>query len=101
VRSQFVVRKALKGTNMSQATIPPESGNSTTDRIASMAHEAIDRVTPHANRTEHDVRGAAAKTVEGATFMQVHAVEAAEENLRKVRSVAENNPLITGALVRR
>jgi hypothetical protein len=72
---------------MSQATISPEFGNSTTDRVASMAHEAIDRVTPHANRAEHDVRGAAAKAAESTKLMQEHAVEAAEENLRKVRSM--------------
>ena len=42
---------------MTHATISPELGNSTTDRLASMAHETIDRVTPKANRAENQVRG--------------------------------------------
>jgi ElaB/YqjD/DUF883 family membrane-anchored ribosome-binding protein len=83
---------------MSQTIISPELGNSTTDRLASMAHETIDRITPHANRTEHDVRGAATKAAESAKLMQEHTVEAAEENLRKVRSYAESNPLITAGI---
>lgn len=97
---------------MSDKVISPEVGNSTTNRLASMAHETIDRVTPHANRTEHDVRGSAAKAGEGLKLMRDRAVEVAEQDLREVRSYAENNPLVTagiafaagallGALVRR
>jgi hypothetical protein len=43
---------------MSQG-ISPELGGSTTDRLASVAHETIDRVTPKANRAEQEVRSAA------------------------------------------
>jgi hypothetical protein len=83
---------------VSQTIVSPEFGNSTTDRLASMAHETIDRVTPHANRTEHDVRSAAAKAGESVKLMQEHAVEVAERNLRKVRLYAENNPLVTAGI---
>ena len=83
---------------MSQATISPELGSSTTDRLASMAHETIDRVTPKASRAEHEVRGAATRAADSAKLMQEHAVAAAEENLRKVRSYAESNPLITAGI---
>ena len=83
---------------MSQTTISPELGSSTTDRLASMAHETIDRVTPTASRAEHEVRGAATRATDSAKLMQEHAVAAAEENLHKVRSYAESNPLITAAI---
>ncbi len=97
---------------MTQATISTDSGNSTSDRLASMAHETIDRVTPRANRAEQEVRGAAARAAESAKLMQGQAVEAAQENVRKVRSYIESNPIATagialavgvllGALVRR
>jgi ElaB/YqjD/DUF883 family membrane-anchored ribosome-binding protein len=79
---------------MSQATISPELGVSTTDRLASKGHETIDGVTPKASRAEHEIRSAATKVAESAKVMRGHAAEAAEENLRKVRSYAENNPLI-------
>ena len=79
---------------MTQATISTELGSSTTDRLASMAHETIDRVTPKANRAEHQVRGAAADT---ATLMQEH-LAAARDNLHKARSYAERNPLITAGI---
>ena len=97
---------------MSQTPTSGDFGSSTTDRLASMAHETIDRVTPKASRAENEVRGAATRAADSAKLMQEHAVAAAEENLRKVRSYAESNPLITagiafaagallGALVRR
>ena len=83
---------------MTQAPISMESGNSTSDRLASMAHETIDRVTPEANRAEHEVRGAAARAADGAKLMQGHAVEAAEQNVRNLRSYIESNPLITAGM---
>jgi ElaB/YqjD/DUF883 family membrane-anchored ribosome-binding protein len=60
-----------------------------------MAHETIDRVTPTATRAEHEVRGAAARAVDGATLTQEHAVEAAQLNVRKLRSFIESNPIAT------
>jgi ElaB/YqjD/DUF883 family membrane-anchored ribosome-binding protein len=83
---------------MTQTPISMDSGNSATDRLASMAHETIDRVTPKANRAEHQVRGAAARAADSAKLMQGHAVEAAEENVRKLRSYIESNPLATAGI---
>jgi ElaB/YqjD/DUF883 family membrane-anchored ribosome-binding protein len=83
---------------MSHACISPELGSSTTDRLASMAHETIDRVTPTASRAENEVRGAATRAADSAKLMQEYAVAAAEENLRKVRSYAESNPLVTAGI---
>jgi ElaB/YqjD/DUF883 family membrane-anchored ribosome-binding protein len=78
--------------------IPNDSGNSTSDRLASMAHETIDRVAPKANRAEHEVRGAAAKAADSARLMQGQAAQAAEENVRKLRSYIESNPLTTAGI---
>jgi ElaB/YqjD/DUF883 family membrane-anchored ribosome-binding protein len=83
--------------HMTQATISPELGSSTTDRLASMAHEAIERVSPKANRAEHEVRRAATRAADTAKLMQEH-VEAAQDNLRRARSYAESNPLITAGI---
>lgn len=83
---------------MPQATISPELAGSTTDRVASMAHETIDRVVPTAKRAEHDVRGAAIQAADSAKQLQEHAAAAAEENLRKLRSYAGSNPLVTAGV---
>jgi ElaB/YqjD/DUF883 family membrane-anchored ribosome-binding protein len=83
---------------MSQVTTSPELANSTMDRLASMAHETIDRVTPKANRAEHEVRVAAMKASDSAKVLQQHAATAVEDNLRKVRSYAGTNPLITAGI---
>lgn len=83
---------------MSQTPVSSDLGASTTDRIASMARDTLDRVTPKANRAEHEVRDAAAKTTEGIKQLQEQAVEAAEEGLRQTRSYIANNPLTTAGI---
>ena len=83
---------------MTQAPISSDFGNPASDKLASMAHETIDRVKPKANRVEHEVRGAAAKAAEGAKLLQDNALETTEENLRKVRSFIEGNPLATAGI---
>ena len=97
---------------MTETPIFSDLGNSTSDRLASMARETIDRVTPKMSRAEQEVRGAAARAADGAKVLQENTVRAAEENLLKARSFIESNPLVTagiafaagallGALVRR
>jgi len=83
---------------MAQTPTSSEFGGSTSDRLASMAHETIDRVTPKANRAEHEVRGAATRAADSAKLLQENAVQATEENLRKVRSFIESNPLTTAGI---
>ena len=83
---------------MTQAPISSDFGDSTSDRLASMAHETIDRVRPKANRVEHEVRGAAAIATGGARALQDSAIQASEENVRKVRSLIESNPLATAGI---
>jgi ElaB/YqjD/DUF883 family membrane-anchored ribosome-binding protein len=83
---------------MAQTPISSDFGNSTSDRLASMAHETIDRVTPKVNRVELEVRGAAARAGDGAKLLQEQAVQAAEENLVRVRSFIETNPLTTAGI---
>jgi ElaB/YqjD/DUF883 family membrane-anchored ribosome-binding protein len=80
--------------------------------MASMAHATIDRAAPKLDRVEEELRGAAARTADGAQVLQDSAVRATEDNLRKARSFIESNPLVTagialatgallGALIRR
>jgi ElaB/YqjD/DUF883 family membrane-anchored ribosome-binding protein len=83
---------------MSQTPISSDSNGSTTDRLASTAHETIDRVAPKANRAEHEVRVAATKAVDSAKLFQEHAVEAARDKVRAARSYAETNPLTTAGI---
>ena len=85
---------------MTQTPVSSDFGNSTStsDRLASMAHETIDRVTPKANRAEHEVRGAATRAADSAKLLQEQAVQAAEENLLRVRSFIETNPLTTAGI---
>jgi ElaB/YqjD/DUF883 family membrane-anchored ribosome-binding protein len=89
---------APKEHQMSQTPVSSDLGGSTTDRLASMARDTIDRVTPKANRAEHEVRDAAARTTEGVKHLQEQAVDAAEEGLRQARSYIASNPLTTAGL---
>lgn len=83
---------------MSQTPISSDLGGSTTDRLASTAHETIDRVTPKSNRAEHELRVAATRVADSAKLLQQHAVEAASDKVRAVRSYAESNPLTTAGI---
>ena len=83
---------------MSPATVSSDLGASATDRLASMAHDTLDRVAPKANRAEREVRDAAARTTEGAKHLQEQAVEAAEQGLRQARSYIASNPLTTAGI---
>ncbi len=83
---------------MSQGPVTTDSGISATDRLASMAHDTIDRVTPKISRAEQEMRSAAAKTADGAKNLQAQAVEATEQSLASARSYIEKNPLTTAAI---
>jgi ElaB/YqjD/DUF883 family membrane-anchored ribosome-binding protein len=50
------------------------------------------------SRAEHDVRAAATRAADSAKLLQEHAVEAAQDKLRSVRSYAESNPLTTAGI---
>jgi len=83
---------------MSQTPTSSDFGGSTTDRLASTAHETIDRVTPKSNRAEHELRVAATKVADSAKLLQEHGMETARDAVRAVRSYAESNPLITAGI---
>lgn len=73
-------------------------GSPAADRLASAAHETIDRVVPKASRVEHDVRAAAATGADGAKQLQESAAAATEDGLRTARSYIERNPLTTAGI---
>jgi ElaB/YqjD/DUF883 family membrane-anchored ribosome-binding protein len=83
---------------MAQTLVSNDVSSSTSDRLASMAHEAIDRATPRVSRAEQEVRGAATKAADSAKLLQEHAMQAAEENLRSVRSFIGSNPLAAAGI---
>lgn len=88
---------------MSQAfTTTTESGvgngSPTTDRLAAMAHETIDRVTPKANRAEIEMRNTASKTAEGVRHLEEQAKAATERSLRNLQSYIEKNPLTAAGI---
>jgi ElaB/YqjD/DUF883 family membrane-anchored ribosome-binding protein len=83
---------------MSQEPITNDSGVSAAGRLASMAHDTIDRVAPKISRAEQEVRSAAARTADGAKNLQAQAVEATEQGLASARSYIESNPLTTAII---
>jgi ElaB/YqjD/DUF883 family membrane-anchored ribosome-binding protein len=70
------------------------SENTMTDRLASMAHDTIDRVSEGANYAEREVRNAASRSADHARHVQEQAKETADEQLRKARSFFETKPLM-------
>ena len=81
----------------STITAPGNSG-STTDRLASMAHESIDRVTLKANRAETEMRDTAARTAEGVKNLEEQALDTARDGLHKSQAYIEKNPLMSAGI---
>lgn len=86
-------------------TAPGNSGSgtdrhsgSTTDRLASMAHESIDRVSTKANHAETEVRDTVAKTAESARHMEEQALDTARDGLHKTQAYIEKNPLMSAGI---
>ena len=75
-----------------------QSGNPTAERLASKAHDTVDRVAEAANYAEREVRTAATRTAEQARQLRDHAVEKADENVQRVRSYVEQNPMISAGI---
>ncbi len=85
---------------MSQTSTSAAPGNSgsTTDHLASMAHESIDRATLKANRAEAEVRDTAARTAEGIEDLEEQALDAARDGLHKSQAFIEQNPLMSAGI---
>ena len=85
---------------MSEMPTPTSPGNSgsTSDRLASMAHESIDRVTTKANRAETEMRDTATKTAEGVKHLEEQARDKARDGLQKSRALIEKNPLMSAGI---
>jgi ElaB/YqjD/DUF883 family membrane-anchored ribosome-binding protein len=75
-----------------------QGGNATAERLASKAHETVDRVAEAANYAEREVRNAAARTAEQARQLREQAVERADENVQRVRSYVEQNPMMAAGI---
>jgi ElaB/YqjD/DUF883 family membrane-anchored ribosome-binding protein len=77
---------------------PAQSTSPTTDRIAVMAHETIDRVAETANHAENGMRDATATTSDAAKSAGREASALASEGLQRLRSYAEENPLTSAGI---
>ena len=84
--------------SQTSTTTAPGSSGSTTDRLASMAHESIDRVTPKANRAETEMRDTAARTAEGVKHLEEQALDTARDGLHKSYAFIEKNPLMSAGI---
>jgi ElaB/YqjD/DUF883 family membrane-anchored ribosome-binding protein len=69
------------------------SDHQTTDHLAAMAHDTVDRVAEAANHAETGVRSAAARTTRQVKDLQDQAMETADENMKRVRTYVKKNPL--------
>jgi ElaB/YqjD/DUF883 family membrane-anchored ribosome-binding protein len=67
--------------------------NTATERLAAKGHETIDVIAERAERTERELRGVAAKTVDQARRLQEEATARAEQSLHRADSYLHSNPL--------
>lgn len=74
------------------------SDAATTERLASMAHDTIDRVADVATDAEREVRGAASRTAKQAKQAREQAMAAADEKISKLRAYVEENPLLSAGI---
>jgi ElaB/YqjD/DUF883 family membrane-anchored ribosome-binding protein len=72
--------------------------NPTTERLAAMAHDTVDRVAESATYAEQEVRSAASRAAEQARNYGEQAKAAADENVQKARSFIEENPLMSAGI---
>lgn len=75
-----------------------QGGSPTAERLASKAHETVDRMAEAANYAEREVRSAATRTAEQAKQLRDQAVESADENMQRVRSYVEQNPMMAAGI---
>ena len=72
--------------------------STTSDRLASMAHETVDKVAETARHAEQQARGAAAVAADKARETEDRVRAAADEGLTTIRSYVEQNPLASASI---
>src|SRR5512134_1232498 len=70
----------------------------TSDRLASMAHETVDKVADTARSAEQQARGAASRAADKAREAEGRMRTAADEGLTTIRSYVEQNPLASAGI---
>jgi ElaB/YqjD/DUF883 family membrane-anchored ribosome-binding protein len=83
---------------MTTRTGARNSDAAATERLATMAHDTIDRVADVATDAEREVRGAAARTARQAKEVGEQAMATADENISKLRAYVEENPLLSAGI---
>jgi ElaB/YqjD/DUF883 family membrane-anchored ribosome-binding protein len=93
--------KAMTQTTRTQSSRSDGSNNEptpTSDRLASKAHETIDRMKETADYAEEHARDAAARTAEKAKEVRDQVRQTADESYEKARSYVERNPLAAAGI---
>lgn len=72
--------------------------STTADRLASMAHETVDKVADTARQAEQQARGAASVAVDKARETEERVRAATDEGLATIRSYVEQNPLASASI---
>jgi ElaB/YqjD/DUF883 family membrane-anchored ribosome-binding protein len=76
----------------------PKRGAQASERLASAAHDTIDRVADTAARAERDVRDGAAKIANKVRESEDHAMEATDATLKAARAYVRENPIISAGI---
>lgn len=77
---------------------PNNEPTTTSDRLASKAHETIDRVKDTADYAEQHARDAAARAAEKAREVRDQVRQTADEGYEKARTYVERNPLAAAGI---
>ena len=70
----------------------------TSDRLASMAHDTIDKVAETAAHAEKQARDAASRAAEKAREAESQVRAAADQSIKGVRSYVEQNPFASAGI---
>jgi len=75
-----------------------DTRSTTSDRLASMAHDTVDKVAETARSAEQQARVAASRAADKAREAEDRMRTAADEGLSTVRSYVEQNPLAAAGI---
>jgi ElaB/YqjD/DUF883 family membrane-anchored ribosome-binding protein len=69
-----------------------------TDRLATLAHGTVDRVSSAASEAEQQVRGAAAQVAEQTEEIRDNATRIAQRGVKQARTYVKQNPLLAAGI---
>jgi ElaB/YqjD/DUF883 family membrane-anchored ribosome-binding protein len=89
----------MSETTMTEANnLSAKDRGRTAERLASMAHDTIDRVADGAARAENEVREGAAKLADKARESEERVIESADAGLKAARQYVRENPILSAGI---